>query len=80
MTKPDPDDDAHLAGQARLAAVVIAVAGVLWVGGNLLGRGLGWDIRYAFLLDLAALAAFVWALVVTWRVWRRRQDRDRRGK
>ncbi len=61
-----------MAGQARLAAIVIAAAAVIWVGGNLLGGRLGWDPRYAFLLDFSALAAFVWGLVVTWRVWRRR--------
>ncbi|MBI1217688.1 MAG: hypothetical protein GC186_03985 [Rhodobacteraceae bacterium] len=71
--KPTPAEDAHLAGQAKLAAIVIAATGILWVAGNFLGGRLGIDARYAFLLDFAALAAFVWALVVTWRVWRRRQ-------
>lgn len=66
-----PSQEEQLAGQARLAAIVIAGAGIVWVLGNLLGRELGWDPRYAFLLDFAALAAFVWALIVAWRVWRR---------
>ena len=52
---------------------MIAATGILWVLGNYLGGKLGIDARYAFLLDFAALAAFVWALVVTWRVFRRRQ-------
>ena len=30
--------------------------------------------RYVFLFDLAALAAFVWALVVTYQIWRQRRD------
>lgn len=66
-----PGQEEQLASQARLAAIVIAAAGVVWVAGNFLGGRLGWDPRYAFLLDFAALAAFVWALIVAWRVWRR---------
>lgn len=71
--KLTPDEDAHLARQARLAALVIAATGVLWMLGNYLGGRIGLAGRYAFLLDFAALAAFIWALVVTWRVFRRRQ-------
>lgn len=62
------------ASQARLAALVMAGTMVAWMGGQWLGGQLGWPVRLAFLLDFAALAAFLWALVVTWRVWRRRQD------
>jgi len=60
-----------LARQARLAAIVIASTMLLWFGLSYLGGQRGWDPRYALLLDFAALAAFFWALVVTWRVWRR---------
>jgi di/tricarboxylate transporter len=63
--------DHGLAREARLVAVVIAVTMVLWIGLQWLGGRLGWDTSYAFLFDLAALAAFFWALVVTWRIWRR---------
>ena len=59
---------------ARLAATVIVVAMVLWLGLSWLGGRLGWDARYAFLIDLAAIAAFVWALAVTWRIWQRRRS------
>ena len=31
------------------------------------------EVRYVFLADLAALAAFFWALVVLFQVWRKRQ-------
>lgn len=71
--KPDPDTERARAAQARLAAAVIAGTMVVWVGGQWLGGKLGWDARYAFLLDFAALAGFFWALVVVWRVWRKRQ-------
>ena len=66
--------DRHLAGQARLVAIVIAATMVLWMGAQLLGGRLGWSSRFVFLFDLAALAAFVWALVVTTRIWRARRN------
>jgi len=65
-----------LARDARMVAVVIAATAVLWLGAQWLGGRAGWDTRYAFLSDLAALAAFIWALVATWRIWRR-QTRPR---
>lgn len=52
----------------------MALAGIGWLGLNWLGGRLGWPARYALLFDLVAIAAFVWALAVTWRVWRRRQS------
>ena len=60
-------------------AVVIAVAFALWVGLQWLGGRLGWEARYAFLIDFAALAAFVWALIVTWRIWRAGRAGEPRG-
>ena len=63
--------DLTLAREARLVAVVIAVTVVLWVGLQWLGGRLGWDPSYVFLLDLAALGGFAWAMIVTWRIWRR---------
>ena len=62
------------AGQMRLAAVVIAVAMVGWMVVQWLGSEFGWAARWAFLADLAAIGAFVWSLIVTWRIWRRRND------
>ncbi|WP_127900211.1 DUF5337 family protein [Solirhodobacter olei] len=72
MAGEPTDEEQHQVVQARLAAIVIVVAAVVWVCGNLLGRAFGWAPRFAFLLDFAAIAAFVWALIVVWRVWRRR--------
>jgi len=69
MTKPSEQDMA-LARQARLAGAVMAVAIVLWVGLQFIGGQFGWQARYAFLVDFAALAAFAWGLIVTFRIWR----------
>ncbi len=73
MNRGDQEERA-VARQARLAAFVIAAAMILWMGAQWLGKELQWEARYAFLFDLAALAAFFWGLVVTYRIWRRRQS------
>ena len=62
---------------ARIAAIVIAATMVLWMGAQFLGGQLGLPGRYVFLFDLAAIAALVWALIVTYQIWTaRRQERD----
>lgn len=60
--------------QMRLVAVIIAVAMLLWLVVQWIGRQYGWAAKWAYLADLAAIGAFVWSLLVTWRVWRRRND------
>ncbi len=59
--------------QVRLVAVVIALTMVLWMGGQWLGGYFGWEARFVFLFDLAAIAGFIWALAVTYQIWRRRR-------
>jgi hypothetical protein len=46
---------------------------VLWMGASFLGGQLGLPPRFAFLFDLAAIAALVWALIVTYWVWKARR-------
>jgi hypothetical protein len=69
---PDPAD-LKRAAQARLVAFVLAGTMLLWLGAQWLGGRMGWDTRYVFLFDLMAIAAFVWAMVVTYQIWRGRQ-------
>ncbi len=66
---PDP-----LRQKARIASIVILVTMVLWMGASWIGGTVGLPTRYAFLFDLAALAALFWALVVLFQVWRKRQN------
>ena len=72
QTRPDPAD-VQRARQARLVGIVLAVTIVLWMGAQWVGGQLGLEARYVFLFDLAAIAAFVWALVVTYQIWRGRR-------
>ncbi|MBT9243985.1 DUF5337 domain-containing protein [Gemmobacter fulvus] len=76
MSSPSPDD-LRQARDARLVAIVIAGTMLLWMGAQWLGGKMGWETRYVFLFDLAALAAFIWALVVTYQIWRRHKAAGR---
>jgi hypothetical protein len=60
--------------QGRIVALVIAGTVIAWLGLQWLGSALNWEARYAFLIDFAALAAFAWALIVTWQIWRKRSE------
>lgn len=72
-----PQNDPRDTAQMRLAGAVIAVAMLLWLAANWAGHRFGWPSEYAFLADLAAIGAFVWSLLVTWRIWRRRNAAPR---
>ncbi|KGJ04632.1 hypothetical protein SAMN04487972_10744 [Paracoccus halophilus] len=69
---PPPARQAADARQMRLVAVVIALTIVVWLAVQWLGGQMGWPAKYAFLADLAAIGALIWSLIVTWRIWRRR--------
>ncbi|SLN44820.1 hypothetical protein PSA7680_02275 [Pseudoruegeria aquimaris] len=75
MSQPGEQDKA-LARQSRLVGIVIAATMLLWLGAQWAGPRLGLEARYVFLFDLAALAAFFWALVVTYQIWRKRRDNE----
>lgn len=63
-----------LRGQIRLAAIVMAATMVLWMGAQFIGGQLGLPARFVFLFDLAAIAALVWSLFVTYWVWKARRE------
>ena len=71
------------AAKSRNASLVCAGAAALWVLAQWLGPVLGLPGQYAILIDLAALAAFVWAMVVTFRIWRKppaKQGQPKQGQ
>ncbi len=69
----DSDHDRDDARQARLISIVIALTMILWMALQWLGGELGLPSRYVFLIDLFALAGFLWALIVAWQLWRKRR-------
>ncbi len=69
--------DQSKAGQR--VALIVAGTGVLYVLVNLVAAEYGWSNRVRALFDLAALAAFGFALWQTFKLWRARQD-EKGGK
>lgn len=70
--RPTPADLAR-ARKSRTVGIVLAGTIILWMGAQWLGGQMGWEARFVFLFDLAAIAAFLWALVVTYQIWRGRR-------
>lgn len=60
------------AAQMRLVGVVIAATMLAWLAVQWIGGQQDWPAKYAFLADLVAMGALIWSLLVTWRIWRRR--------
>ena len=73
---PPADQEARHARKSRMVALVIAGSILLWLAAQWLGPQLGLPGRYALLFDFAAIAALIWALVVTYQLWRARQDSE----
>jgi len=72
--QPVSASDRAIARGGRMVALVIAGTMILWMGAQWLGGRLGLDPSYAFLFDLAALAALFWSLVVIARLWRQQKQ------
>lgn len=70
MARTPTPTERSTARQSRTVAIVMAATILLWMGAQLVGGKLGLDPRYAFLIDFAAIAAFVWVLVNVWQIWR----------
>ncbi|MBS0563818.1 MAG: DUF5337 domain-containing protein [Proteobacteria bacterium] len=70
---PVSAEDRAIARTGRMLGLVIAGTMLLWLGGQWIGGRLGLDPSYAYLMDLAAMAAFFWSLVVVVRLWRRQK-------
>jgi hypothetical protein len=66
--------DTALAKQGRMVALVIAGSMLLWIVAQWLGPKLGMPGRFALLFDFAVLAALLWSMIVTYQIWRKRQN------
>ena len=64
-----PAPDARQRG-IRQAAIVICVTIVAWMGASWIGGQMGLPVRWAFLIDLLALGAFAYALILVYWAWR----------
>ncbi|QIK40764.1 DUF5337 family protein [Pontivivens nitratireducens] len=66
--------NASLKRQTRQASIVIVAGFLGWMAFQLVGGAIGLPVRFAFLADLAMLAALAWALFVLINVWRARRS------
>ena len=60
-----------------MVSIVIAGTMILWMGAQWAGGRLGLPERYVFLFDLFALAGFLWAIFVTFQLWRKRRELEK---
>lgn len=67
-------DEQRLSRKGRIAGLVIAGTMLLWMGAQWLGAHMGWPARIVFLFDFVAIAALIWALAMTYQIWRARRD------
>lgn len=63
--------DADAAKQGRIIAVVIALAGISSIAAPWIVQVTGLGPRFEILIYLFAMAAFIWSLVVTWKLWQK---------
>ncbi|MFZ3581300.1 DUF5337 family protein [Loktanella sp. DJP18] len=63
--------DQETARQGRIAAIVIAAAGVLAMLAPWIVARTGLPAKYEILMYLVSMAAFIWSLVVTLRIWQK---------
>ena len=71
------EHDRRMARKGRITGLVIAGAGLSAILAPWIVHVLGLPIRFEMLIYFAALAAFVWAMVNIFQLWRMRQDSQR---
>ena len=63
--------------QSRRAAMAIAGTMLGWMLLQQIGAQYNWPLKYTLLVDLFALAGFIWALILVFQIWRARRAEDR---
>lgn len=66
--------DKAMARKGRITGVVIAAAALLSLLAPWIVHQLGLSIRYEMLIYFGSIAAFIWAFVNIYQLWRMRQD------
>lgn len=70
-------NDQQIAKQGRTAALIIAGTMLFWLIMQWAGPAIGLPGHYAFLIDLAVMAAMIYALFLTVQIWRARARADK---
>ncbi len=77
MDQMSTEQDRSFARKGRNTGLVIAAGGIAAILAPWIVRVLGLPMRFEMLIYFGALAAFVWALVNIYQLWRMRQDSQR---
>lgn len=75
MTGPS-DHDRAIAARSRSVAVVIVGTALAWMAMQFAGARFGVPTRWMLLVDLSALGALAWAMIVAVGIWRARRDEE----
>lgn len=75
MTGPS-DHDLAIARRSRMVALVIVGTTLLWAAAQFAGARLDVAVRWMVLVDLMALAALTWAMIVAVGIWKMRRDKE----
>lgn len=56
----------------------LAIAGLMlgYILVQLIGAEYNWPLKYTLLVDLFALAGFIWALAAVYKIWRARRSEN----
>lgn len=71
------DEDSAFARKGLITGLVIAAAGIAAMLAPWIVQVLGLGMRYEMLIYLGSIAAFIWALVNIYQLWRSRQNSQR---
>ncbi len=71
------EQDRIIARKGRITGLVIAAGGLAALLAPWIVQVLNLPIRYEMLIYFGSLAAFVWAMVNIFQLWRMRQDNQR---
>lgn len=71
------DEQDAFARKGLITGVVIAAGGIAAMLAPLIVEVLGLGMRFEMLIYLASIAAFIWALVNIYQLWRARRDSQR---
>lgn len=68
----------QLSVPARARRAGLAIAGIMlgYILLQLIGADYNWPLKYTLLVDLFALAGFIWALAAVYRIWRDSRAED----
>jgi hypothetical protein len=76
QSQPAQGQPAQGLGRPQRAGLAIAGLMLGYILVQLIGAEYNWPLKYTLLVDLFALAGFIWALAVVYKIWRARHSKN----